>query len=258
MPTITSALRKLPKPAHTLPDLPVGHLTFARSFHTIASSHRLATKHCPVFRTHILYLFYGALSYRTTDGSTRDKEKAPVAFLFGPSVLQKRGRFYPFDTGAAAAGMYGTALGPFTSTYRKDLRFRGEPNVAARFAYHAFGSIENYINGTPDGSCATYPEPFPSLFRFYSTDLTPVVDQRQSRIEVQLLEHIELPEDLLFVGFPMSKLPDFRRICKASTVAHVPENWPYPDSDILKPNELAAKLEARCEPIINRYAKLLG
>ena len=259
MATLDSVLRALPAPPATVPQLPVAHMTFASRLPAIAQDGALRTTPCPVFGSRLLYLFYGCLAYRTQDGSTRDSRKAPVAFLFEPSILTtSRVRYYPFDTGAAAYGFYGTAFAPLEPDFKSRLKILGrkDPAVPSKFAHHAFGSIQNYLTLSPDGSGHAHPSPFPELCDFYSTDLTPTVDERQGRIEVQVLHKLPLPRGLIFMGFPRSLYPEFRRICKAVKATYVPDHWCYPDRAVLRPNDLAAQLAAKCDEVVERYLTL--
>lgn len=259
MTLLESTTDALPRPSTRLPDFPVAHLSFAAAFSQIVANRALKTERCRVFREQILYLFYGALAYRTRNGSTRDQRKAPIAFLFRPSVLSKRVRYYPFDTGAAADGLFGGAFSALAPAFKKRLRLvgNGDPNVPALFAYHAFGSIANYIAMAPNHACMSYPSPFPELYRFYSADLTPGVDQRQCRIEAQFLEELALPKDLIFLGYPLSRTDEVRELCKVpGEASYVPEIWTYPDSAILNSNDLAGALAQKCAEIIARYVSL--
>jgi hypothetical protein len=257
--TLERALGSLPDPPtpQTLPiALPPTHLSIARWFDSIVDDGELRPRTCGVFKEDLLYLFYGGVFYRTGNKHTRNVVELPIAFLFDPSVLSSCACYYPFDTGALAAGKYGNAaepLMPFEKTYKVSGK---DVSVPSRLVYHLFGTNERYLGGKVDKELPLKPAPLPSLWKFFEEDLTSHgVDQRQSIIECQTNEPIPL-KSLLWIGFPESMTDAFWRLFEL-TKPSMPQYFQYESHVIFNPSDIAAKLEQEAaREVVRRFVQL--
>lgn len=255
--TLDKALQKVPADAKSLEvALPAAHVAPARFFGAITNSGSLAPQHCPVFDRKLLYFFYGGVLYRGGRRPTLDTLDLPVAFLFGPEILNEVRSYFPFDTGAHAKGMYGK---PGESLKPLETRFRvlGRKTylTACKLITVVFGSNANYLAGKPDPACATRPEPFPVLHAFLSSNLTKHnVDHRFASVECQFTSPIPLDKNLLWVGFPKVYTGLFAEICGALE-PYVPEHYAYDCHRVMVPAEAAAILQDRASAVVDRYAK---
>lgn len=252
--TLDLTLRSLPEPASWPMALPPTHLTTARCFGDIVNQAELRPRLCPVFNDDLTYFFYGGIFYRTSNKSTRSAMDLPIAFLFDPIVLAAFFRYYPFDTGGLASGLYGSAgspLQPFEDTYA----VMGEDVITpTRMVYYLYMTNRRYLEGSLNDGLASAPVPVPQLSQFLQADLTALgVDKRQSVIHCK--EPITLRQGLLWVGFPESMTDIFAGLL-ALTKPSVPDYYSYKSHAIFNPVEIAAQLEMRAADVIKRFEDL--
>ncbi len=263
--SLDAVLKTLPQPDAWPMPLPVSHLSVAKYFESVVGAGGLSPRMCDVFREEIVYLFYGGVFYRTTDNPTRDAAQLPIAFVFHPEVLASVRRYYPFDTGALAAGRYGSWSDDLKPVFKDRFRIEGEVGYSApgKLVHHAYGSNKRYVVGDAYRSCGRKPEPLRQLCEFYNTDLTGLgVDHRQSIIECQSLKPVSLKRGLLWVGYPERNTKKYRPLFEKI------REWMYPDfptfyayssHKVSKPSEIAARLhDVAVEQVIKRFMSLPG
>jgi hypothetical protein len=212
---------------------------------------------CSVFQEDVLYLFYGGVFYRTEQNPTRNVSELPIAFLFDPSVLSDVTRYYPFDTGAMAAGRFGD-WGTRFNSFKETFRVSGgrDHHIPCRMVHHIFGDNKQYLVGHVNPDCKNKPDPLPQLFDFMSSDLSlHHVDHRQCMIECQVTRPITLERHLLWVAFPESMTDIFAQLYQL-TEPYMPDYYPYASHVIFNPSEIAAQLQLRAAEVVKRYERL--
>ncbi len=250
------AISSLPEPKSWPMALPPVHLNIARSFSKIVADQQLEPQPDAIFGEDLLYLFYGGVFYRTERDPTRNTDELPIAFLFDPSVLPRCCRYYPFDTGALANGLYreaGKPLLPFETTYRLT---GGDDVVPTRMVYYLYESNQRYLRGEISDGLKNLPHPLPQLAAFFSTDLTAHrVDHRQMCIECHFNQPLPLAQGLLWIGFPDSMTDIFARLYEV-TRPSIPEYFPYEYHCNFSPADIAAKLELEAAKVVRRFGEL--
>lgn len=237
--------------------LPLVHVSIARWFSSITKTGKLKPRLCDVFGEKLIYFFYGGVFYRPENKPTRNATEIPIAFVFSPSILKRVLRYFPFDTGALAKGIFN----PWNTSSMPFDRFKvngdGKYILASQLVRSIFASNELYLRGEPDPDCMNRPDPFPQLYSFYSDDLSDqYVDHRQCIIECHFNKPIFLKQDLLWVGFPESMTHEFAKLCEWMKPS-IPQYYPYESHKIKNPAEIAAKLEEIAkQEIIKRYIEL--
>lgn len=259
-PHFEAALKSLPKPTSLPMTLPTTHLSIARWFSTIVDEGELQPKACKVFNKNLLYFFYGGVFYRQSEKSTRNATELPVAFLFEPAILEGFDCYYPFDTGAMNAGLFGDwreRFEPFKERFK--VSGSGDYPITSLMVHHLYGNNENYLSGKVDPSLSGKSDPLPELHEFLSADLTSYgVDGRQLKIECHTGKSLQLNRELIWVGYPASMSDIFARIYE-KTKPYSPEAYPYTDHVLFVPNEVAAQLQLKAEEVIRRrYISLPG
>lgn len=253
--TLEQTLESLPSTNDWPMTLPPVHLSDARSFGLIVSKGQLEPSMDKVFKEKILYFFYGGVFHRTANRTTRNIKDLPVAFVFDPSILTSFVRYYPFDTGALAAGMFGTwgkRLIPFEERFKVNAR---DFTVPSRIVHHIYGTNDRYLLGKYDSDLKSKPDPLPLLFDFFSADLSSNgVDHRQCIIECHSNDPVSLAKGLLWVGFPDCMTEDFVRLFEL-TKPSIPEYFQYDSHTIFNPTEKAAQLQLRAADVIKRFVQ---
>lgn len=256
---LNKVINELSNPSDLPLSLPIVHVSIAKWFKVISDHGKLQPTKCDIFNEKLLYFFYGGVFYRSENKPSRLETELPVAFVFNPSLLNRVSRFFPFDTGGLVKGYFGkwnNALNPM-ELFQINSNQKESCNLASKIIYYLFKNNESYLQGVPDPSCKTKPDPLPLLFDFYSDDLSDTgADQRQCMIECHFNKIVPLKNELLWVGFPESMTREFSKLCNHMR-PYVPQYYPYKTHTIKKPSEICAKLEemARIQ-VIDRYVKL--
>lgn len=186
--------------------LPLAHVTSWSNFIQIVLVGNLIAQPCKVFKDHILYLSYGAVAYRPSKKPYSWTDNAPVLMVFLPSALRTVKRFFPFDTGAIAAGRfrdsYLTNRGDFRT--RCSIRFSPE-STPSHWISLAFGTNSRYMERAPGLDPASSDDLLMLLARmqryFKTEDRT---DQRLVAVECHSSGNIPL-EEVCWLGVPEGK-----------------------------------------------------
>ena len=195
--------------ANTPPELPLVHTTEYYRLASIQADHTIGTD----FQEPLVYLFYGRPAYRDCSRTTPawkadddDKDKSamigfyPICFVFSPgSILNNKPAraLYPFDTGAAHAGLYKPCIEPcHVDGYSlKPATIENARRVVSCF----FGTNENYLSSRPkadlhfssgEGEASSY-------CKLINGGGHPDCDDRCSAIEVQVAEKLNLRNGVL-------------------------------------------------------------
>ena len=243
---LQSTIESLPDPSELPPALPVAHLSIAKWFENIVQDGFLKPNQCKFFNKDLLYFSYGGVFHRTDKLNTKDASISPIAFIFSHTLLEQLADYYPYDTGAAASGKYGS----WSEELKKFDRYlvKGNSKVPSKLVHHIYGSNEGYIQRNPMSSCGKKPEPLPTLYQFLKDDLlNERVDHRKYAIECQFEKSVSLAKHLLWVGYPESQTDVFRDLLKLLPSDKPPKSYPYPSDEISIPDNVAADLEKKAK-----------
>jgi hypothetical protein len=133
----------------TLNQLPFTHVTPWENFTQIIDDGYLKPAQCPVFKEELTYLSYGDLAFRPSRDKPSWLDRFPVVMIFSPTILRYLLRFFPFDTGAIAAGRFGGLHQGFAGNFRAysiPYTKRSTPDAWVSYQY---GSNRNYLRRRP-------------------------------------------------------------------------------------------------------------
>jgi hypothetical protein len=187
---------------------------------------------------------------------TENASELPLAFLFGPEIVEKVAEAYPFDSGAMAAGRFGTEWTSAFSPFEEDFRVvpKRDHSVLVNLVYHLWGNNRDYLHGNPNPRGESKREPFPLLYRFFAANLSAfAVDHRQRTIECLIRTQIRVGRSLLWVGYPNLLGRDFVALCE-KTKPWVPDSFAYESHRNFNPAHLAQVLEKEAAVHIERFA----
>lgn len=229
---LNDTLRDLPLPESLPIPLPLAHLTLTRHLNSIITDGYLKPKRCGVFGRDLLYFSYGGISYSPKSFMTRNPMELPVAFLFSPKLLNVVAHYYPCDSGAAHNNQYGDVWSSELQNFNKytvngDQNNSRRNNLASKMVHYVYGSNANYIGGEVIETCQEHPEPLPTLYQFFQEDMSEKgIDERQTYIECQLLNHISIAESIVWIGYP-EKYTDMLMKILELTDPEIPEHKTY-------------------------------
>ena len=207
---IERALAQLP--LQRLEQLGLVHLTVAKSLRSILRGRQLIPSHCETFGTRLLYFSYGLPYYRPKYQQTEEILEFPVALAFGTSSLSRMARFYPYDTGGAASGIFGPRWKTYLSKFDQ-LYVTTHPERLVSCFYE---SNLNYLRGRSQPYSARGSEPVDTIHRFLVQDMSlRGADQRQRTIECIADEPFQLLDALDWVAYPDTAATDIRLLWNA-------------------------------------------
>lgn len=255
------ALANEPTPGELPIGLPLAHLTANRWLEAILKAGQLEPRDCKIFSKQLLYFSYGGVFYRPSAMQTECATELPVALVFAPGVTSAVTRLFPFDSGAAAKGLFGAdwsrKLAPFASRF--SVTTKDALLDARRLIYHLFETNTRYLSGHAAATCKATLAPLPLLHDFLVSDLSSLnVDHRQRTVEGITEVAVALAQHLLWVGLPEFKTSTILRELYRWTAPNVIPVHTYGFTKNFNPSEIAARLEDRAkECVINRYASFV-
>jgi hypothetical protein len=284
--TLNHALEQLQSPPSNsdVLTLPIAHLTTAPSFKQIAETRELRTDNCKYFNRPLLYFSYGGVFHRhgrqvpsyepfgqDDSSSVEESFHAPVAILFAPNLLDKINCFFPYDTGAAHTGKYGSfndSLSQFDQYKVSRVPSEELHELTSKFVYNFYNTNRQYLRGSVstevEDRISSLEPPLQqlliTLLNFLRTRLQGV-DHRQRAIECQASESIPLDKEIfskiIWIGLPdLFSWQDFREICGrlGGEPANIPDFDFYDFCSSREPSQIAAVLESKAKDIIvKRY-----
>ena len=192
-------------------ELPLVHATQCKHLNSIATSHLLAPKRCPVFKESLLYFFYGRPAYRDTDHHTpaRAIPFYPLCFIFRPETVSKSAkRVFPFDSGAAVKSYYEPAVAASDAL----LRYAVAPTItSARQIIGAFFETpEDYVRANPKPRLTTTKtdKDARQYHKLINGGGHPDCDDRYSATEFSSEKPAKLRGDLMAVVLPLTFFRD--------------------------------------------------
>jgi hypothetical protein len=210
MTRLETALSKVAFPS--VEQLGLVHITIADALRDILDTEALVPSYCETFNKRLLYFSYGLPYYRPGNRRTEDFLQHPVALAFNPTLLAQVERFYPYDTGAANRGLFGTKWTPFLKRF-EDLYVTEAPE---RLVASLYGSNHNYLKGEVPRHGGSMPQPLATLLRFLASNLSGSgVDQRQRTIEGLTGDSIAVLNSLEWVAYPETAADLVRQLWRA-------------------------------------------
>lgn len=237
--------------------LPLGHTGSSVSLSKILENGALEPRYCRVMRRRTLYLYYGGLAYRSGTSPTQEETALPIGFLFHPRILLATDVHYPFDTGAMAAGLYGTAgLPAYKSEFRvtaTGMKTSREPSRIPRLIVkHLFADNTQYLAGRPSSAAVTKPSPLPELFRFMTAP-NDRSDHRRACVETQREAPLRLGDNLLWLGYPDVFEAEVQQFLREHDPDVPLDTWAYSTFARFKASEVCAMLQGRASEILERF-----
>lgn len=198
----------------TIPDdLPLVHVTAVGAAREIIDSGQIEMRHCRVFKRDLVYFFLLRPAYRVgeSDAQSDQINRFPFVFVVDAKNMSVPSHVYPFDTGAASAGIYGDWPDPFVPLDDYEL----EPNLgsAAGLIGWAFGSVEAYFNAEVRQGLKESLKSWESAAQSYltiaalgTTGASNRPDKRASAIEVAYDKHVPLKGNATLAILPKQLL----------------------------------------------------
>ena len=107
-----------------------------------------------------------------------------------------------------------------------------------------------------NSGCRRFPEPFPELHEFLTTDFTLLgADHRQFAIECQVDNPIRLENDLLWLGCPELFADEIGRLYE-HVKPSMPRYYLYPSHIVFNPAEVTAQLQMKAAEEVERFIQL--
>lgn len=142
-----------------IPYLPFTHTTTVSDLEEILRTKALVPKQCDVFKTPLIYLFYGRADFSPNllGNNYAMPHAKPVTILINHSALPSNFESSPFDTGAFFSGLFRKVLGEFkddelSDKFNKNYALYDDFNTPSKFVSYMYGSNKNFIESTPKDS----------------------------------------------------------------------------------------------------------
>lgn len=191
------------------------HVTTAAWIDSILNAGQLETRLCSVLNKELVYFFVGHAAYRSKEGDEKTSNLArfPAAFLVVPDRLPAPWHVYPFDTGAAAGGLF--PHDRTASVRLGDFELDNTLDAIRRFIAFAFGGTQNYLHHRLD---ERLDEAIPrvifegrdyiAIARLASETRNDLPDRRAATIEVAYGHHITLRSHAKLLVLPDAMVED--------------------------------------------------
>jgi hypothetical protein len=139
--TISSAL------SPPLPPLDLVHVTAVGAARDIVLSGQIDMRTCNVFQKELVYFFVARPCYKLKQGDQKTEQinRFPFVFVVSPDKLGPPFHIYPFDTGAAIAGVFDDFADPYV--FLEDYELDPTLNAATAHIQWAFEDFEAYFDG---------------------------------------------------------------------------------------------------------------
>lgn len=200
-------------PFKPLEALGLVHITVAKALTGILQGGQLVPSHCETFGTNLLYFSYGLPYYRPPAKQTQDELEFPVAFVFGAERLSSVARFYPYDTGAAAKGLFGDRWTSFLTRFEELYILKRPDRLVSRW----YESNANYLKGLVPTRQSGGIDPARRLHHFLWQNMSHLgIDQRQRTIECLVDEPFPIFDALEWVAYPETAETAIRALWLAS------------------------------------------
>lgn len=193
--------------------LPLLHITHTGIARNIIHTGSLEARPCKFLKKELVYFFFGRPAYRLKGGSEKSNQitRAPFVFLVNPDKINPA-HVYPFDTGAALAGMY-TGADPTLTLH--DYELNPTVEFAQKHLNWAFESVRDYLNGRLRPNLTSDAEDFDSSTLGYAEiarQATKLLnspdhyDDRAAAIEIATAQNIDLKHFVETVILPKQYL----------------------------------------------------
>jgi hypothetical protein len=184
------------------------HVTAVGAGREIVRSGEIETRLCRCFNKDLVYLFVARPAYRHEyfRHKTDQVNRFPFVFVVDPVGLDPPYHVYPFDTGAAMAGIYGDLADPFV--FLEDYELDPRLDAASAHINWAFETPEKYYRGELRTglrdtlkSWQTVAAGFLTIAQMASSSHNRP-DKRASAVEIAYTKHISLKKNVKLVILP--------------------------------------------------------
>lgn len=230
----------------------------------IVSSARIEARHCQIFGHDLVYTFLERPAYRFRDGDLKSDQvsRFPFVFILSSEHLGPPHHVYPFDTGAAVAGLYGKTADP--TVYLEDYELSPTLIGALKHIAWGFGSNSAYFEGTLKADLAERLPNWNVVGRGWTAiaGLASVghdrPDARAAAIEIAYRGHINLKQHHARLAiFPLQFIEDecgsnseFLDQLKALNLTYKTYNW--------RPNETPDSFMDEVTRIVREHLEEIG
>ena len=216
------------------PALPLAHTTNAGDLYSILDENVVKPLH-DFNGQPTLYFFYGVNFYRQT-ASFRDALSRPVGFLLKNDILKEAESVFPFDTGAHAAGLYGSYLENDVLEYEVPLASNDTP---AKMVKVLFETNKNYLSGKPRNLKSAKTKTEHKLIEFVRDATTKIelekFDDRCFAIEVQFTKEQAFKENVELLILPRNSYEESLKGLLEDSLSGIPIEY-YDDMPVSGPS----------------------
>lgn len=169
---------------------------------------QIEVRECDVFGRRLVYFFVARAAFRPRRGDmgSDDLTRFPVAFVVKPDHLGTPAQVYPFDTGAAAKGVYLNARQ--SGVFLEDFALQPSMEAVRRMMGWAFTTYDGYLRSEIASNLETDVPPHEFAARAYLRIARLAgagannPDWRSSAIEVAYDQHVTLKANAVLVVLP--------------------------------------------------------
>ncbi|TPL49775.1 hypothetical protein [Mesorhizobium sp. B2-4-6] len=185
------------------------HCTTVGSGLNLLDHGNLKPTRCPVYKTDLLYLFYGRPAYKPAAGvgASGILDLAPICLVLDPTLIDSAVRVVPFDSGGFAR--YEALIGP--NLKRSDFELNGDPSLPLRLVKAFYQTNRNYYDQAPTVRESDLPpsrRTARALARLINDPAIRNIDDRCGAIELQFSTAIPLADALQAIVAPSAMLDD--------------------------------------------------
>jgi hypothetical protein len=192
-------------------ELPMVHTTEYFRLASIKTGSILQLTACDVFNEPLLYFFYGRPAYRDASQThpVRDIGFYPICFVFRPGTICKKvKRLYPFDTGAAHAGLYEPEIARANALadYSVVTAIENARKIVSGF----FETEEQYLSNKPKSGLhfSSSESDAQSYYELITGGGDADCDDRRSAVEIQIADSLDLRQGIMAIVLPTCFLED--------------------------------------------------
>lgn len=195
-------------------DLPLVHVAPVGTAAEIVDSKQFETRPCKVFKKNLVYFFVLRPAYKKSDGQDKSDQinRFPFVFIVSKGAVSDPHHVYPFDTGAAAAGLFAEQADPWVMLEDYELL----PNHTAAEAHinWAFSDLQDYFDGSVKNNLVEKEPRYQDAVRSYY-DIARMAahghnkpDKRSSAVEIASSKNIPLKGQVLLAILPRQFVED--------------------------------------------------
>ena len=188
--------------------LPLAHVTNVHAGRRIVEDAKLKTRDCAGFGEPLVYFFVLRPAYFGRFGGEKSDflDYFPIALILRPEAVATPRHLYPFDTGGAAVGAFGSRANRLVPL--EDYELETSHEAATGFVQWAFGDLGGYYDGTLRRNLKEDILPAESVANGYlavaklGAPGDPQHDTRASTLEMASADNVDLAGNVLLAILP--------------------------------------------------------